>query len=91
MLELKNEKIAIPVVLFAGLLWSFGPLVVRYIDQADLVRQGRDVTILTYSRMRHHCLKAVEMLESKDIDVELIDGTDLAQWQKHITNIPQQN
>ena len=37
MLELKNEKIAIPVVLFAGLLWSFGPLVVRYIDQADLV------------------------------------------------------
>ena len=37
MLELKNEKVAVPVVLFAGLLWSFGPLVVRYIDQADLV------------------------------------------------------
>ena len=33
MLELKNDKIAIPVVLFAGLLWSFGPLVVRYMDQ----------------------------------------------------------
>ena len=33
MIELKNEKIAIPVVLFAGLLWSFGPLVVRYMDQ----------------------------------------------------------
>ena len=26
MLQLKNEKVAIPVVLFAGLLWSFGPL-----------------------------------------------------------------
>jgi drug/metabolite transporter (DMT)-like permease len=33
MLELKNDKIAIPIVLFAGLLWSFGPLVVRYMDQ----------------------------------------------------------
>ena len=37
MLQLKNEKIAIPVVLLAGLLWSFGPLVVRYIDQPNLV------------------------------------------------------
>ena len=37
MLELKNEKIAIPVVLFAGLLWSFGPLVVRYMDQPNLI------------------------------------------------------
>ena len=32
-----NEKIAIPIVLFAGLMWSFGPLVVRYIDQPNLV------------------------------------------------------
>ena len=37
MFELKNEKVAIPVVLFAGLLWSFGPLVVRYMDQPGLV------------------------------------------------------
>ena len=37
MLEIKNEKIAIPVVLFAGLLWSFGPLVVRNMDQPNLV------------------------------------------------------
>ena len=36
MLEIKNERIAIPVVLFAGLLWSFGPLVVRYMDQPNL-------------------------------------------------------
>ena len=33
MLEFKNDKIAIPIVLLAGLLWSFGPLVVRYMDQ----------------------------------------------------------
>ncbi len=37
MLQLKNEKIAIPVVLFAGLLWSFGPLVVRYMNEPNLV------------------------------------------------------
>jgi len=37
MLELKNEKLAIPVVLFAGLLWSFGPLVVRTMDDPGLV------------------------------------------------------
>ena len=37
MIELKNDKIAIPVVLIAGLLWSFGPLVVRYMDQPGSV------------------------------------------------------
>ena len=36
MLEIKNERIAIPIVLFAGLLWSFGPLVVRHMDQPNL-------------------------------------------------------
>ena len=43
------------------------------LDQADLVRQGKDITIITYSRMRHHCLKAVDLLEKENIDVELID------------------
>ncbi len=49
MLELRNPKIAIPVVLFAGLLWSFGPLVVRYMDNPHLVPWqyifGRGLTI----------------------------------------------
>jgi len=35
--NIKNEKIAIPVVLLAGLVWSFGPYVVRHMDQPDLV------------------------------------------------------
>ncbi|MFM7434563.1 MAG: transketolase C-terminal domain-containing protein, partial [Vulcanococcus sp.] len=43
------------------------------LDQADLVQEGSDVTILTYSRMRHHCLKAVEQLEKEGVSVELID------------------
>jgi drug/metabolite transporter (DMT)-like permease len=37
MFELKNENIAIPVVLLAGLIWSFGPLVVRYMNEPHLV------------------------------------------------------
>ena len=49
MIELKNEKISVPLVLFAGLLWSFGPLVVRYMDAPDLVPWqyifGRGLTI----------------------------------------------
>ena len=49
MFELKNEKIAIPVVLFAGILWSFGPLVVRHMDNPHMVPWqyifGRGLTI----------------------------------------------
>jgi DME family drug/metabolite transporter len=49
MIELKNEKIAIPVVLFAGLLWSFGPLVVRHMNDPEFVVWqyifGRGLTI----------------------------------------------
>ena len=30
--DLKNAKLAIPLVILAGLLWSFGPLVVRNMD-----------------------------------------------------------
>ena len=35
-MDIKDEKIAIPIVLFAGLFWSFGPLVIRYVDQPEL-------------------------------------------------------
>ena len=37
MLILKKTKIAVPVVLFAGLIWSFGVLVVRYMDDPQLI------------------------------------------------------
>ena len=37
MLILKNPKIAVPVVLFAGIIWSFGPLVVRYMNDPQLI------------------------------------------------------
>jgi len=37
MLDIKDAKVAIPIVLIAGLLWSFGPFVVRHIDDAHQV------------------------------------------------------
>ena len=37
MLDLKNPKVAIPIVLIAGIFWSFGPYVVRNIDQSSNV------------------------------------------------------
>ena len=49
MFELRNPKTAVPVVLFAGLIWSFGPLVVRYMDDPHLIPWqyifGRGLTI----------------------------------------------
>ncbi len=43
------------------------------LDKAEVVRKGKDVTILTYSRMRHHTLQAVKMLEKDGYDPEVID------------------
>ena len=36
-MDIKNQKTAIPIVLFAGLLWSLGPYVVRNIEAANTV------------------------------------------------------
>ncbi len=43
------------------------------LDKAEIVRPGKDVTILTYSRMRHHCIQALKQLEKEGLEPELID------------------
>ncbi|MEA5421396.1 alpha-ketoacid dehydrogenase subunit beta [Spirulina sp. CCNP1310] len=45
------------------------------LDQAEVVRPGQDVTILTYSRMRHHCTQAMKLIEKEGLgyDPEIID------------------
>lgn len=43
------------------------------LDKAEVVRSGKDVTILTYSRMRHHVVQAVKTLTQKGYDPEVID------------------
>ena len=35
MIDLKNPRVAISLVLIAGILWSLGPYVVRHIDEAQ--------------------------------------------------------
>ncbi len=43
------------------------------LDRAEIVRPGKDVTIVTYSRMRYHVLKALDTLLPKGYDPEVID------------------
>ena len=43
------------------------------LDRAEIVRRGKDVTILTYSRMRHHAIQAAKVLEKEGYDPEVID------------------
>ena len=43
------------------------------LDKAETVRKGKDVTILTYSRMRHHCTQALKQIEKQGYDPEIID------------------
>ena len=41
------------------------------LERAEVVRTGRDVTILCYSRMRYVVLQAVQELEKSGIDPEV--------------------
>ncbi len=43
------------------------------LNKAEVVRQGKDVTIITYSRMRHHVMQAVKSLEKEGYDPEVLD------------------
>jgi pyruvate dehydrogenase E1 component beta subunit len=43
------------------------------LDKAEVVRSGKDVTVITYSRMRYHVLQAVKVLEKEGYDPEVID------------------
>lgn len=43
------------------------------LGQADVKRQGKDVTLITYSLMTHRCLEAAEKLAADGIDAEVLD------------------
>ncbi len=43
------------------------------IGSAAVKRPGKDITILTYSRMTYLCLEAAEQLAKEDIDAEIVD------------------
>ena len=50
--------------------------------QADIKREGNDVTIVAYSRMTHVALQAAAMLEEKGRQAEVIDLRTLRPWDK---------
>lgn len=43
------------------------------LDKAEIVRVGKQITILTYSRMRYHVMQATESLVKDGYDPEIID------------------
>ena len=84
MIELKNEKIAVPIVLLAGIVWSFGPLVVRYMDNPHLVPWqyifGRGLTIFILLNLYLYFEEGVNFYKNyKKVGLSgLIGGTGLA-------------
>jgi 2-oxoisovalerate dehydrogenase E1 component beta subunit len=43
------------------------------IGQADIKRQGKDVSVITYGAMIHRALEAAEILEKEGVSVEVVD------------------
>jgi 2-oxoisovalerate dehydrogenase E1 component beta subunit len=43
------------------------------IGKAEVKREGRDITVITYGYMVHFCLKAAEKLEKEGISVHVLD------------------
>lgn len=52
------------------------------IGKADVVREGQDVTIVTWSLMRHKSMEAAERLAAEGIDCEVIDLRSLKPFDK---------
>ena len=52
------------------------------IGKAEVVREGKDVTLVTWSLMRHKCIEAAERLAGEGIDCEIIDLRSLKPFDK---------
>lgn len=52
------------------------------LGKVDIARAGDTVTIVTWSGMRHGCLRAAEALATKGIEAEVIDLRTLWPWDR---------
>ena len=52
--------------------------------KADIKREGKDITVVTMSRMVHESLKAAQELEKEGISLEIIDLRTLVPWDKDL-------
>ena len=50
------------------------------LNEAKVVREGRDLSIISYSHMLHHCLEAADELSQEGVEVEVIDLRTLLPW-----------
>lgn len=53
------------------------------LGQANIVRQGSDVTVVTYGAMVGQASKAASLLESEGVSLEVIDLRTLQPWDEH--------
>ncbi|XP_023639756.1 pyruvate dehydrogenase E1 component subunit beta-3, chloroplastic [Capsella rubella] len=53
------------------------------LEEAEMVRPGEHITILTYSRMRYHVMQAAKTLVNKGYDPEVIDIRSLKPFDLH--------
>lgn len=60
-----------------------GPDYYQSLEEAEVVRSGKDVTIITYSRMRYVVMQAVTRLEKEGYDPEVIDLVSLKPFDYH--------
>ncbi len=52
------------------------------IGKAAIRKEGKDITLISYGYMMHHCLKAAETLSEEGIDAEAIDLRTLLPYDK---------
>ena len=52
------------------------------LGQASVVRAGKDVTVVSYSRVMNDCRAVVDKLAGEGIDAELIDLRTIAPWDR---------
>ena len=50
--------------------------------KARIDREGKDLTIVSWSMMMHHAAKAADRLASEGVSVELIDLRSVSPWDK---------
>lgn len=53
------------------------------LGKADVARAGNDVTVVTWSGMRHGCLRAAEEMAGQGVDAEVIDLRTLWPWDRN--------
>ena len=72
----------LPTYMLKGGAWEPGRRIA--IGKGQILREGTDVTIVTYARMVQESMKAAEALSKNGISVELIDLRSIQPWDREL-------